>query len=581
MIGDAIEPRPPRRLHVLLLVLLPAVVQAAVVAAFGTRMLMWDELFYVRFFRAVGQGRPWASWILAQHNEHRIVWTKLLFFANAGFLGWNPIVDMYISAATTALIAWGIWKLYRAAGSAHPAYFVPVALLMCSLAQYMNILYGLMTCHYFTMAGIVWAIVFLQRTTWRALTAAIACALAALVSTLNAIVIAPIGLLVLVMTRQKPSRWIVWSAAMLAWGYAYFRGYQTPQPAPVIDWSAPATMVRAADTFLVNLGSPLSAADIFWARALGVLTIGALVLLWLCVWRFGKRESHAGLVALSLVAVGCAAAVALGRSSAGSRTALESKYVAYATFALAAPYLGLACLPGLRARSGILGGMTAVIGVGLLAANLSGFEQTQAWHRRQLRALYALQTIGTQPDEALAPLFGAAQVAQVRDAAVYLRATRLGPFHDVVDALMAPRPAEGLPTAAITAASPVRAHLLCPVDTLVDVGVPVSRPPGEAVAGGLDVSVTAAGRVVGRTRIDARDVQALRYIRVDLDRPLRDCRGADLVVEMTSDAADTGRGIHAWTYPSYYAGVTRQGGRPIERNGLGVAFNAFSYGLIE
>src|SRR3954470_18546490 len=130
----------------------------------------------------------------------------------------------------------------------------------------------------------------------------------------------------LVMTRQKPSRWIVWIAAMLVWGSAYFRGYHTPQPAPVIDWSTRAAIFRAADTFVVNLGSPLSGADVFWARALGVTTIGALVLLWVCVWRLGKRESHAGLVALSLVAAGCAAAVAVGRSADGARTALESKY---------------------------------------------------------------------------------------------------------------------------------------------------------------------------------------------------------------------------------------------------------------
>src|SRR5262245_19913123 len=148
MTEDAPAVAPPRRLHVVLLVLLPAVLQAGIVAAFGTRMLTWDELHYARAFREIGEGKPWLYLLRAQHNEHRIVWSKILFFANAGFLGWNPIVDMYVSAALTALIAWGLWKLYRAAGSGHPAYFVHVALLLCTFAQYMNILYGLMTCHY-------------------------------------------------------------------------------------------------------------------------------------------------------------------------------------------------------------------------------------------------------------------------------------------------------------------------------------------------------------------------------------------------------------------------------------------------
>jgi len=424
----------------------------------------------------------------------------------------------------------------------------------------------------------IWAIVFLQR---RMLVAAIACACAAFVSTLNAIVIAPIGLLVLVMTRQKPARWLVWSAAMLGCGYLYFRHYHRPGQMPTVDWSAPGAMLRAADTFVANLGSPLSGASLVWAHAFGVLTIGALVLLWVSVWVFDKRESHAGVVALSLIAVGCAAAVALGRSWTGVATALESKYVGYSTLALVGPYLGLVCLPEFRARDALVGGLTAVIGLGLMAANMTGLERTRAWSAERQRSAYLLQTIEAQPDENVATIFNVASVRTVRTDAAYLRATNLGPFHAPIDALMAPRWREGTPTATITSRTPVRAHLVCPVDTLVDVGLALSRPPDRAAAGGVQVSVMAGDRVVGRTRIDARDVQTLRYVRVDLDAPLRGCRGADLIVEATSDAADSAGAIDAWTYPVYYAGVTRQGGHPIDLRSLGVAFNAFSNGLIQ
>jgi hypothetical protein len=97
----------------------------------------------------------------------------------------------------------------------------------------------------------------------------------------------------------------------------------------------------------------------------------------------------------------------------------------------------------------------------------------------------------------------------------------------------------------------------------------------------VQVSVTAGGRVVGRGRIDARDVQALRYLRIDLDAPLRGCRGTDVIVEVTADAADPVGAVMTWTYPVYYASVTRQSGRAIDQRSLGVAFNAFSYGLID
>lgn len=573
MIDDAIAPAPPRRLHVMLLVLLPAVLQAAIVARFGSRMFLWDEFVYVPAFQQIGEGKPWLHWLWQQHNEHRIVWTKLLFFAHAGISGWNPMVDMYVSALLTGLIAWGIWTLYRAAGSGHPAYFIPVALLLCSLAQYMNILYGLMTCHYFTVAGMIWAIVFLTRDTRAGLVAAIACAFAAGVSCMSAMVIVPIGLVLLVMTHQKPARWVVWMAAMLVLGLVYFYRYQSP-PVPAVVWTSAGAIRQAADTFLVCLGSPLSAGDVLRSRALGVMTAGAGAVLCLGVRAFGTRH-HAGLLALGAVGIGCAAAVAFGRSATGATVGLESKYVTYSTLALVAPYLGLASLPGLPARRAILAGLTAVIAIGWTTANIAGFAQARAWQQARHRNAYLLQTIEMQPDENLAGIFF---VPQLRDAAAYLRATRFGPFHDTIDALMPPRWREGLPTDPITATSPVRAHLACPVDTLVDVGLVVSPVGG---AGSVEVTVTTGGRVVGRGRLAAGRAPPSQYVHVNLDPPIRGCRGADLIVEARSDTADSGGAFHAWTYPVYVAGVTRQAGRLIDQRTLGIAFNGFANGLID
>jgi hypothetical protein len=581
-INDAIDPAPPRRLYVILLVLLPVVLQTAIVARFGSRMFLWDEFVYVPAFEQIGEGKPWLHWIWQQHNEHRIVWTKLLFFAHAGMSGWNPMVDMYVSALLTGLIAWGIWTLYRAAGSGHPAYFIPVALLLCSLAQYMNMLYGLMTCHYFALAGMIWAIVFLTRETQTGLVAAIACAFAAVVSCLSAMVIVPIGLAMLVMTHRKPERWIAWIVAMLVLVLVYFYRYQSPS-VPAVTWTSASAIRQAADTFLVCLGSPLSGGDLLRSRALGVITIVAFAVLCWRVRALGTRR-HAGLIALGFVGIGCAAAVAFGRSATSAAVGLESKYVTYSTLALVATYLGWASLPRLPARRAILAGLTVVIAIGWTTANVVGFEQARAWQQARHRAAYLLQTIERQPDENLASIYF---LPQLRVDAAYLRATRLGPFHDTIDVLMPPRWRDGLPTSPITATSPVQAHLVCPVDTLVDIGLVVSPVAGseprrgESKGGSVEVTVTTGGRVVGQGRLAADRAQPSQYVRVTLDQPLRGCRGADLIVAATSGTADSGGAFHAWTYPVYAASVTRQGGRLIDQRTLGIAFNAFSYGLID
>src|SRR5262249_141066 len=206
-----------------------------------------------------------------------------------------------------------------------------------------------------------------------------------------------------------------------------FRDYQRPPQMAAADWSSATTFLGAADTFLVTLGSPLAAADIARSRALGVLTVSALLLLWLGAWRFGKRERHAGGGARSLGggAWGGGAGVGVGRAAHGVATGLESKSVTSSTLAIVAPYLGLACLPRLRGRREVLAGLTAVIGVGWMAANVVGFERARTWRRARDRAAYLLQTIEMQPDENNAAIFLGSQIP---DASEFLPAKDPRPF---------------------------------------------------------------------------------------------------------------------------------------------------------
>ena len=309
---------------------------------------------------------------------------------------------MYVSAGMVGIIAWGIWRLYRAAGGERLAYFVPVAALLCSLAQYMNMLYGLMTCHYFSIAGMVWTIVWLMRDTWRSQIAAALTAFAATVSTLNAIVIWPIGLVVLFLTRQARSRWIVWVSAMAVCALAYFWRYDNPASPP--SPAAAGALLHAIDASLMNLGAPLAAADVWWSRALGLTTAVAIGLLWVGIWRAGAGETHAGLVALSLIAVSSALAVGALRSPLGPAAALESKYVSYSTFGLVASYLGMACLPAWRS-SAMMAGFTTVLAVGLLSANIYGVRAATAWQKERRLTKYLTQTFELQTDEALAAVY--------------------------------------------------------------------------------------------------------------------------------------------------------------------------------
>jgi len=66
---------------------------------------------------------------------------------------WNLVAEMYFSAFLAGLIIFGLWKIYRRSVGDDLLLFAPVAWFVCNLAQYENMLYGMMMCFYLTALG--------------------------------------------------------------------------------------------------------------------------------------------------------------------------------------------------------------------------------------------------------------------------------------------------------------------------------------------------------------------------------------------------------------------------------------------
>ncbi len=146
----------------LALVAVPLVGQLLTVFFLGVNTPSADEFAYIDFIRALREGGRWLPMLFYQHNEHRVVPVKVTMALLQPFVGWNPKVEMYVSVLLAGLVLLGLWRLYRRAGGTDLLLFAPAAWLFCNLAQYENMLYGLQMCHYFTVAGVVWALVFLD-----------------------------------------------------------------------------------------------------------------------------------------------------------------------------------------------------------------------------------------------------------------------------------------------------------------------------------------------------------------------------------------------------------------------------------
>lgn len=80
--------------------LLPAALLFYFVHRFGVDVPFLDEWHaFVIPLQQFDQGTLGFSALLAQHNEHRMVFPRLLTLANATLFHWNRTAEMYVTAA--------------------------------------------------------------------------------------------------------------------------------------------------------------------------------------------------------------------------------------------------------------------------------------------------------------------------------------------------------------------------------------------------------------------------------------------------------------------------------------------------
>jgi len=563
----------------LALVITPLLLPFLLIATLGVDMLLWDEFFYTDFVRAVREGGDWLPWLWMQHNEHRVIAMKLVMIPNALLLHWSRVAEMYVSAVLSTLVVLGLWRLYRRSGGRDLLVFAPLAWLACSLAQYENLLYGMMTCHWFTVLGVVWALVCLDRPGFGGFAGAVFFGFLASFSILNGFLIWPVGLFLL-LARGRRLAAAAWLAVGLAAVALYLTGFQMPGGRPPLDLSA----IGIAKTGLyavISLGAPLAAGSVSWGFVAGCALIALAAATAIAWWRSGRTRirEEALPAALFLFGLLSCAMVSIGRA-AMSVPALQPRYIAYSSLAVAGGYL-LVCAglwrrgetPGASPR---FAAVLTFLAVGIAAANLHGFDQARDWRVARLREKFLLQTFEQQRDQDLGSLYF---VPLLRKMAPYLRDERLGPFADPQELLLLVRWQEGVPLNEILPGRPVEQALVCPVSELHDVAVPFATY-GRANTSQLLLTVESGGRRLGSRVVSAVGLLDSAWVEVPLDEPLRGCQGREVRIRVESPDAVPGNAVTLWSYPPSVQGVLRQGNDPVPDRSLGLTLNGFSLGVL-
>ena len=569
----------------LLLVAAPLGLQALFVYALGVNTLLGDEFLYTGFIREVLEGRSWLHWLWAQHNEHRVIPMKLAMALLAPWTRWSTVAEMYVSVALAGLVVWGLWRLDREHGGGDLVLFAPAAWLVCSLAQFHNMLYGMMMCHYFTLVGVVWALVFLSRRGSAALTAAVFCGLLAELSIANGLLVWPAGLALLLVRGEPRARTLSWSAASLVASAVYFYHFRLPAttPMPALD---PLSLYRLASYAVATLGAPLGAGSIDWCRAAG---LAAIFLTGVAVWRWRRGGGEAlrqgapwgALILFSLLSC---AMIAVGRVSY-TVPPFESRYIAYSSFVWIGLWLALTTRPGsapeVKASGSWRAGLAALLIPGLLAADLWGFREARHWTSLLRRERFLLQTFDTQPDEALGSFYSIVSVPELRERMGFLRTAGLGPFSEPPDLLLLTRWREGSAAAEVLPGRPLEQRFTCPVATLWEAGI-VTTTFGRHNAGTLDLSLWDGTRRLGRRTVPAASLVDWAWLSLPLAAPLARCQGRELTLRLESADASPGNAVSAYTYPAHVSGEIMQAGVPaFAGRSLGLELNAFHFGVLE
>jgi hypothetical protein len=298
----------------------------------------------------------WGS-LWSQHNEDRIFFPNLVVIGLAHATHFNIRAEEFVSGAmlvvATALV---IWAHKRRSPRTPWLYYCPVAILACSLVQYGATLWGFQLAWYLVLLALASAVALIDRVTltWPILVFAAAAAVIGSFSSLQGLLIWPVGLVLLFCRRRRVRFALAWlgAAALTAALYLYNFNFQAGTVFPSsLTRHAISPLLFA--TFAVGdvVGTPVK----FGGQENAVLVLGVVIVVLavavLAVYGIRGDNRSGSPVGVALICFGLlfAGLVAEGRAGLGYWVASSSGYTIYELMVLIGMYLAVLGRPWPRA----------------------------------------------------------------------------------------------------------------------------------------------------------------------------------------------------------------------------------------
>jgi hypothetical protein len=303
----------------------------------------WDDVALLRQSYSHFPDLP-ALW--HQHVDNRMLFPNIIVIVLAHTVAFNIEIEEFLSAlmlfAATALL---IWAHRRRSGGLPLLFYVPVAFLMLTFAQWQNMLWGFQLAWYLVLLSLSAAIALLDRLrlTWPIWLAGVLVAIVGSYSSLQGLIIWPVGLFLLYHRRrhwQMLGAWVVAAAATTGLYFYNFTRLDTFNVRLVTDF--PALFVRFFVYALGDIVGEPETANHFnpVIMAFGVLLL-VFALLVTVMWGI-RRDSESGApigVGVLLFGLLFDAFITQGRFFFGYAGASASRYTTYNVLVLVGIYL--------------------------------------------------------------------------------------------------------------------------------------------------------------------------------------------------------------------------------------------------
>ena len=330
----------------LLLILAPPLLIGLLIFSNGVDVPVLDEWDGTApLFEKMADGSLGFGDFYAQHNEHRIFFPRLIFFALGRLTHWDIRAELWVIFLLTLVCLFNIWQTARRTNPADAFWisFVASALLF-NPQNVANFLWGFQIGFLLPLACVtacIWTAPYLRHP-FNFVAAIILCTICTFSiggGFTSWLLATPLLLLAQARSTSSISRkwWATWVLLFCSQVLLFFWGYQKPPNHPPVWWFL-RHPIEAVEYILLFFGGPFSHGTNLSSIAVG-LSIGGLLLVILLIAAFyiWAQRSDRGLfgnvlpwLVLAMVSLNYAILIMVGRAGLGPGQARAPRYLPFA-----------------------------------------------------------------------------------------------------------------------------------------------------------------------------------------------------------------------------------------------------------